>query len=616
MEGRKQVLGVESSEDRSRFFREVLIPPKLAGESLKEPLLEVEVDRSVLTELQQSYVGSLALEIDIEKIKTMLFMEGRQHITVTPMGGKLILLYSPRKGELSTMVRAKEDWLTYYFKEVKPWDTNMFNDKREVWVKVLGVPLHVWGENFFKLVGARFGEFVDFDAATASRSRLDVARIKLSTPCRSLIDTAIQVRAMGCNYQVWVVEEKRPELQWLKEGREEGDEYSYVDSAAVPKMALMKKAGSECSSGEDVGEDEVIGECSNGQTPSDDVMGNKSIPVLHMIGEKRQEGDIQTDLLCTTFKETSTNREVVGVQEEDVMKVTNEARVEENLIALNVMPDGEAEERTDGVLGDGVESDGRGLDQTFWDPLGEEMERVVGDGVDRAPDPFSPDPEFIGPGLEVSVGGPGGVFVENDPNDFCHQKTCVIVSSLSEGQSISLEGKQSSPFPYIQKTNGKVKHRQPQRTNPKCIQFVEAVQNGRKGDRKKKGRKGSSHHQRSHSTQSHDGGSGFDSVQNEEGEVSSTEGREVEKVKETVEFQASGAALLVGDDNSQGSNSEGETVNGDMALQREAKKLLVIQKTVGFSFEVEDRVVCNKMMEDEIRDRAQKLERETVNVDH
>jgi hypothetical protein len=103
-------------------------------------------------------------------------------------------------------------------------------------------------------------------------------------------------------------------------------------------------------------------------------------------------------------------------------------------------------------------------------------------------------------------------------------------------------------------------------------------------------------------------------VQNEEGEVSSTEGREVEKVKETVEFQASGAALLVGDDNSQGSNSEGEAVNGDMALQREAEKLLVIQKTVGFSFEVEDRVVCNKMMEDEIRDRAQKLERETVNV--
>jgi hypothetical protein len=134
------------------------------GGATKEPTLEVEVDRSVLTELQQSFVGTQAVEVEIEKIKTMLFMEGRQHISVTTMGGKLILLHSPRKGELGAMVKSKEDWLSYYFKEMKPWAANIFNDRREVWVKVLGVPLHVWGENFFKLVGARFGEFVDFDA--------------------------------------------------------------------------------------------------------------------------------------------------------------------------------------------------------------------------------------------------------------------------------------------------------------------------------------------------------------------------------------------------------------------------------------------------------------------
>jgi hypothetical protein len=86
--------------------------------------------------------------VEVEKIRTMLFMEGRQHISVTPMGGKLILLHSPRKGELGAMVRGREDWLTYYFKEVKPWSANIFNDRREVWVKVMGVSLHVWGRVF------------------------------------------------------------------------------------------------------------------------------------------------------------------------------------------------------------------------------------------------------------------------------------------------------------------------------------------------------------------------------------------------------------------------------------------------------------------------------------
>ncbi|MCI38605.1 DUF4283 domain protein, partial [Trifolium medium] len=118
----------------------------------------------VLEELQQSFVGVLALETEVSRIRTTLYMEGRQHISVTSMGGKLILLFSPRKGKLEAMVKAKEDWLCYYFKDVKPWSSDAFNDRREVWVKVLGVPLHVWSESFFKQVGARFGEFVDFDA--------------------------------------------------------------------------------------------------------------------------------------------------------------------------------------------------------------------------------------------------------------------------------------------------------------------------------------------------------------------------------------------------------------------------------------------------------------------
>jgi hypothetical protein len=203
--------------------------------------------------------------VEVEKIRTMLFMEGRQHISVTPMGGKLILLHSPRKGELGAMVRGREDWLTYYFKEVKPCSANIFNDRREVWVKVMGVSLHVWGESFFKLVGARFGEFIDFDADTASRSRLDVAQIKISTPCRSLIDTAVQVSALGCLYQVWVVEEKRLEVPWVKECREEDEEYIYVNSAVYPNKAVMVNAGSDCSSGEVGVSQACIGGCSNGQ---------------------------------------------------------------------------------------------------------------------------------------------------------------------------------------------------------------------------------------------------------------------------------------------------------------------------------------------------------------
>ncbi|MCI34245.1 hypothetical protein A2U01_0055463, partial [Trifolium medium] len=97
------------------------------------------------------------------------------------MGGNLILIYSLKSGEVEAMCKARADWLFYYCSEVKPWSPGCYTDRRETWVKIYGIPLHVWGENLFKAIGRKFGEFIDFDNNTASRAKLDVAKIKIST---------------------------------------------------------------------------------------------------------------------------------------------------------------------------------------------------------------------------------------------------------------------------------------------------------------------------------------------------------------------------------------------------------------------------------------------------
>ncbi|KAK2426552.1 hypothetical protein QL285_025211 [Trifolium repens] len=604
--------GPESSNENGRSFRDALTTPKnttVAG-TTKEPVIQVEVDNMVLAELQQSFVGVLALDVEVEKIRTMLFMEGRQHISVTPMGGKLILLNSPRKGELGAMVKAKEDWLTYYFKVVKPWTANMFNDRREVWVKVLGVPLHVWGESFFKLVGAHFGEFVDFDADTASRSRLDVARIKISTPCRSEIDVAVQVKALGCLYQVWVVEEKSMESLWVKDRRDEDEEYSYANSVAVPNRAVVVNVGSDCSSGEDDVGVECDGDgCSNGQLPGVDVKGDEPNSLLHAVVEKRQEGNIKADLLCIEFKETSTPR-VGSKQKEGEVNMTCDTHGEKILVAFNAAPAGEIGVETDVVLGEGIECDNCGADQILTDPLEVAMGRVTGNGSEQHTDSFCPDLEMGG----ITVGGPGGVFAVNEPgvtNGPCKRQVVVFSNAKSDNLEISIEGPKSSSFPYIQSEKVKIKSRIPQIVNPKCIQFVEAVNKGRKGSRKKKGKKGSE--------QNHGRNSSIDSIESigkaGESEDGCVESRIAVEGNPEAGVLPSGVDLLVGEVNAHVSDSEGTTANGDIILQREAAKLLGIQKTVGFSFELADKEVCDKMIMDELRDRAQKVEREQVNGD-
>jgi hypothetical protein len=66
------------------------------------------------------------------------------------------------------------------FKKVVRWSPQLVADSRIVWVKVFGIPLHVWDEDLFKKLGSVFGVFVDFDEDTISRKRLDFARIQIS----------------------------------------------------------------------------------------------------------------------------------------------------------------------------------------------------------------------------------------------------------------------------------------------------------------------------------------------------------------------------------------------------------------------------------------------------
>ncbi|RVW87132.1 Uncharacterized protein, chloroplastic [Vitis vinifera] len=54
-------------------------------------------------------------------------------------------------------------------------------DSRLVWVKILGLPLHLWGRNLFKRFGDSCGRFVAVDENTAERRNLKWARILIET---------------------------------------------------------------------------------------------------------------------------------------------------------------------------------------------------------------------------------------------------------------------------------------------------------------------------------------------------------------------------------------------------------------------------------------------------
>jgi hypothetical protein len=72
-----------------------------------EGVLQVEVDTLVLRDLEKSFVAVLAVDVEVSRIRTTIYMEGFAHITITAMGRDKFMLYSPKPGELLHYGRLK-----------------------------------------------------------------------------------------------------------------------------------------------------------------------------------------------------------------------------------------------------------------------------------------------------------------------------------------------------------------------------------------------------------------------------------------------------------------------------------------------------------------------------
>ncbi|GAU50749.1 hypothetical protein TSUD_191130 [Trifolium subterraneum] len=170
--------------------------------------LELHVCNDTLRALEGSWVGFLKNSVDYHAFQGRLLMEGQLEVKSTQMGGNMVLLQCPCEGELMEVMKCNKSWWDHFFLKVIPWKPHLLSESRETWIQVYGIPLHAWEENSFKMIAGRFGVFLDFDTATIGKLSFEVARVKLRTARRVLIDTVLQLLVQGVRYDVWVVEDR------------------------------------------------------------------------------------------------------------------------------------------------------------------------------------------------------------------------------------------------------------------------------------------------------------------------------------------------------------------------------------------------------------------------
>ncbi|WJX67034.1 hypothetical protein P8452_51533 [Trifolium repens] len=187
--------------------------------SLSEPLV-LDPDVEFLFTLENSMVGRISKGKSIKQIQFNLCMEGYKNIRAASLGEGWAMIFSESGGDVGLALNNKV-WWEGFLEELRPWSPIMASSKREIWVRIYGVPLQLWYEQAFRSILQRYGEVVGLDAETSSRARFDVARVKILVPVLGVIDFTQEIVTQGLKFVIRGLEERGGPLEFVHNSREE-----------------------------------------------------------------------------------------------------------------------------------------------------------------------------------------------------------------------------------------------------------------------------------------------------------------------------------------------------------------------------------------------------------
>ncbi|WJX93169.1 hypothetical protein P8452_74729 [Trifolium repens] len=478
------------------------------------------VQDNLLKKLQDSFVGFLVDEKDVVKVNEGLVMEGYGWITATFMGGNMVLLSSKTSQSIKEAVEAKLRWWEGWFRSILEWSPDLFSDRRSVWLRCRGIPLHAWDEQLFRMIADSFGSFIELDPSTANRSKLDFARVKISSSKMEFIDKVLNILVMEKEYQVWVVEEADGEEVVSCRGRRcVGAWQSTASSVASAAEREALVIGEALSDGE--GEDGDVAE-----------VGTERVDLVRegrigQFDDTRKELGINT-VVSENFMGQLGNAQVVGDQVNTAatsIRETCDGGQSQDALggSLDIAPDVDKWQREETVqecVEVRRECDDVEVVPRVTDNLNLDLTRVSAGCDDVESGPISVGPNSFGPlgnlnpdmdvgadiiegsvlrpenmGLDVGkhvcgaqYEGVGGVVVQLQArtSNSNQKEDGVTVTEKQVAKSDSgnecVDGRKA-------KKKGKKGQIGMPPGMPKCLQFVDAVQGGKRGGRRRRRKK-------------------------------------------------------------------------------------------------------------------------------
>jgi hypothetical protein len=126
---------------------------------------------------------------------------------IIPMGGKTVFIQPLEDEDLWDLVKDAEEFFNHWFVKIKEWNPKETSSDRSIWIRVYGVPVHAWRENFFKKILECTGEVIVLDDDTLNKRRFDYARVLVRTSALSFINQVEKVKIDEDFFVVRMLEE-------------------------------------------------------------------------------------------------------------------------------------------------------------------------------------------------------------------------------------------------------------------------------------------------------------------------------------------------------------------------------------------------------------------------
>ncbi|PNX78571.1 hypothetical protein L195_g034549 [Trifolium pratense] len=143
----------------------------------------------------------------IPVVQNRIMDAGFNDLVLIPMGADKVFVRNRENDDAKSTINNAKDFFKLVFSSWKSWEKETSPYRRGAWVRLYGVPLHAWNEQFFQLCVFDCGRFLRIDCCSAEKNRLDFARVLIATPEIDVINRVETVLVDGSQVEIKIVEE-------------------------------------------------------------------------------------------------------------------------------------------------------------------------------------------------------------------------------------------------------------------------------------------------------------------------------------------------------------------------------------------------------------------------